>query len=139
MSARLASVWPRVAEALRPPPVEPFSAWVERTVRLPEGSAEPGPVRLWSPQGGIADSIGDPDVERVTWPKAVRSGFTFLLACAVARHVCDDAAPIMLMPTENDARFSVKGPAALLAQQAAPDSGHLFAAYDETRHDGDGA
>jgi phage terminase large subunit GpA-like protein len=102
----LALSWRRAAEALRPPPLEPFSMWIERTVRVPEGlSAEPGKVTLWPPQVEIANSIGDAAVERVTVLKAVRSGFTFLLACAVARHVRDDAAPIIvLMPTENDAR-----------------------------------
>jgi phage terminase large subunit GpA-like protein len=75
-------------------------------VRLPEGlSAEPGKVTLWPQQVEVATSIGDDTVERVTWLKAVRSGFTFLIACAIARHVRDDAAPIIvLMPTEADAR-----------------------------------
>lgn len=91
---------------LRPPPVETLPQWIERVVRLPEGlSAEPGPVTLWPPQGEIATSIGDPAVERVTWLKSVRSGFTFIAACAVARHVLDDPCPaIVLMPTESDAR-----------------------------------
>jgi phage terminase large subunit GpA-like protein len=79
--------WDHVVAALRPPPVEPFSVWIEREVRLPEGlSAEPGKVTLHPWQVEVANSIGDPEVERVSWLKAVRSGFTFLLACAVARH-----------------------------------------------------
>jgi phage terminase large subunit GpA-like protein len=106
MSAGAFEAWTRVIEALRPPPVEPFSAWIEREVRLPAGlSAEPGKVTLWPPQVEIANSIGDPDVERVTWLQAVRSGFIFLIACAIARHVHDDAAPIIvLLPTDADAR-----------------------------------
>lgn len=92
--------------ALRPPPTESFSAWIERVVRLPEGlSAEPGKVTLHPWQVEIADSIGDAEVEKISWLKSVRSGFTVLLACAVARHVLDDAAPvIVLMPTADDAR-----------------------------------
>jgi phage terminase large subunit GpA-like protein len=103
---KASETWTRVIEALRPPPIEPFSVWIEREVCLPEGlRAEPGKVTLWPPQVEIANSIGDPEVERVTWLKSVRSGFTFLVACAVARHVLDDAAPIIvLMPTEADAR-----------------------------------
>jgi phage terminase large subunit GpA-like protein len=73
---------------------------------LPEGvSAEPGTVTLWPPQVEVVTSIGDPEVERVTWLKSVRSGYSFLIACAVARHVLDEPAPIIvLMPTEADAR-----------------------------------
>ncbi len=99
-------IWSAVAETLRPPPVETLPGWIERVVRLPEGlSAEPGPVTLWPHQVAIAESIGDPEVERVSWQKSVRSGFTFLIACATARHVRDDPAPIIvLMPTEADAR-----------------------------------
>jgi phage terminase large subunit GpA-like protein len=105
-SLRSEVLWHHVAETLRPPPLEPFSAWIEREVRLPEGlAAEPGPVTLWPHQRAVADSIGDPTAERVTWLKPVRSGFTFLIACAVARHVRDAPAPvIVLMPTADDAR-----------------------------------
>ena len=95
----------RAVEALRPPPVETLPQWIERVVRLPEGNADPGPVKLWSAQVEIATSIGDPGVERVSWLKAVRSGYTFLVACAIARHIKDDPChAIVLMPTENDCR-----------------------------------
>jgi chaperonin GroES len=72
-------------EHLRPPPIETLPEWIERTIRLPEGMAQPGPVKLWPPQVEIATSIGDPDVERVTWLKAVRSGYTLLIACTIAQ------------------------------------------------------
>ena len=65
--AKIAELWSRAVEALRPPPLETLPRWIERTVRLPEGlSAEPGLVKLWPPQRATADSIGDPEVERVT-------------------------------------------------------------------------
>jgi phage terminase large subunit GpA-like protein len=106
LQAQPSLMWTRVREALRPPPVETLPQWIERVVRLPEGlSAEPGPVKLRPPQVEIATSIGDPSVERVSWLKSVRSGFTFIAACAVARHVRDDPCPaIVLMSTESDAR-----------------------------------
>lgn len=95
----------RAVEHLRPPPIETLPQWIERVIRLPEGTANPGPVKLWPGQVEIATSIGDVDVERVTWLKAVRSGYTFLVARAVARHILDDPChAIVLMPTENDAR-----------------------------------
>jgi hypothetical protein len=38
-------LWCRASDALRPPPAEAFSAWIERVVRLPQGlSAAPGKV-----------------------------------------------------------------------------------------------
>jgi len=94
----------RAVEHLRPPPVETLPQWIERVVRLPEGVAQPGKVKLWPPQVEVAASIGDPEIERVTWLKAVRSGYTFLVACAIARNVLDDPChAIVLMPTEADA------------------------------------
>lgn len=99
------AAWANVIETLRPPPVETLPEFIERVIRLPEGTAQPGPVKLWPPQFEIARSIGDPNVERVSVLKAVRSGYTFLVASAVARHVLDDPChAIVLMPTEADAR-----------------------------------
>ena len=57
----------RALAALRPPPRQRLSEWIERNVYLPDGvSALPGPVRLWPFQREIADAIGDPAIERVT-------------------------------------------------------------------------
>jgi phage terminase large subunit GpA-like protein len=104
MTAQLSELWSRVSEALRPPPVETLPEWIERVIRLPEGTAQPGKVTLHPHQRAIAESIGG-EVERVTWLKSVRSGYTFLIACAIARHVLDDSChAIVLMPTEADAR-----------------------------------
>jgi phage terminase large subunit GpA-like protein len=61
-------------------------------IKLPQRlAAEPGAVKLWPPQREIANSIGNADVERVTWLKAVRSGYTFLLTAAVARYLTAQA------------------------------------------------
>jgi phage terminase large subunit GpA-like protein len=104
--ANLAEIWSRAAAELLPPRDETLSEWIERTIQLPQGlSADPGPVTLWPPQREIADSIGDPDVERVSWLKSVRSGYTFLLTAAIARDVRDAPQPIItLLPTLSDAR-----------------------------------
>jgi phage terminase large subunit GpA-like protein len=80
---QIAELWSRAVAALRPPPLETLGEWIERAVRLPEGNAEPGPVKLWPPQREIAEAIGDPEIERVSLLKSVRSGFTFLLAAAI--------------------------------------------------------
>jgi hypothetical protein len=34
MTGQLNQAWRRAVEALRPPRIEPFSAWIERTVRV---------------------------------------------------------------------------------------------------------
>ena len=42
-----------------------FPAWIEENVRLPRGvTAEPGPIKLYPYQPGIAAAIGDNRIER---------------------------------------------------------------------------
>lgn len=91
---------------LMPPPRLDLSDWIEKNVVLPSDvSALPGNVRLWPFQREIADTIGDPTIERVTLVKPVRVGFTTLLTGALAGYVANDPAPILaLLPTEADAR-----------------------------------
>lgn len=91
---------------LIPPPKLALSKWIEQHLFLPDGvSAQPGPVRLWEPQRGVADAIGDPGYERVTIVKAARIGFTTLLTGAIASYVANEPAPVLaLLPTEADAR-----------------------------------
>jgi phage terminase large subunit GpA-like protein len=91
---------------LIPPPRLPLSDWIEANVFLPDDvSAQPGPVRLWAPQRGVADAIGDPAIERVTIVKAARIGFSTLLTGALASYVANEPAPILaVLPTEQDAR-----------------------------------
>jgi len=107
MMVQLTGAWPRVADALRPPPQLPLSEWIEQTIRLPQGlSAEPGPIRLWPWQKGIPDAIAQ--TERVTVCKSARVGYTSLLD-GVTAHFClnDPTSILILMPTESDARDHV--------------------------------
>lgn len=92
--------------SLRPPPKVALSQWIESAVFLPgDVSASPGRVRLWAPQRGIADAIGDPAVERVTVVKPVRVGLSTLLTSAVASFAANEPSPILvLLPTEDDCR-----------------------------------
>jgi phage terminase large subunit GpA-like protein len=96
----------RFRAALRPPPRLRLSQWLEAHVRLPEGtSALPGPIRLYPYQREIADVISDRGIERVTFVKPVRVGFTTLLVGGIASFVANDPCPVLvLMPTESDAR-----------------------------------
>src|SRR6266540_3190794 len=69
----------------KPPPYRgPLSTWLEANVVLPEGLvAEPGPLKLWPYQKGIADALTDSWLERVTVVKPVRVGYTALLTASL--------------------------------------------------------
>ena len=112
----------RVLAVLRPPPRLPLSHWIEANLRLPEGtSALPGPVKLWPYQRGIADTIGDPGIERVTLVKSVRVGFTTLLSAAVGNFVANEPCPVLcLLPTESDCRDYVVSDIEPLFEASAP-------------------
>lgn len=92
--------------SLIPPPRLRLSEWIEANIVLPESvSALPGRVRLFPFQRDICNSIGDPEVERVTLVKCVRIGFTSLLTSAIGNYVANEPSPILvLLPTESDCR-----------------------------------
>lgn len=95
--------------ALRPPPKLRLSDWIESHVFLPSSlAAQPGRMRLWTPQREIADSIGDDTVERVTILKSARVGATQLMVGALGHFVQNDPAPVLcVVPAEADARHLV--------------------------------
>lgn len=106
MTATLELIRRNALRSLVPPPRLRLSEWVEQNLRLPETvSAAPGPIRLWPPQIGIADSITDPTIERITLVKPVRVGFSTLLTATLASYIANEPSPILLLlPTEADCR-----------------------------------
>jgi len=124
----------RALARLRPPPRLPLSEWIERDLRLPEGLvAEPGPIRLWAFQREIADAIGDPALPLVTVKKCVRVGYTTILVGAIAGHVVNEPAPIMvLLPTEADGRNFVVSDLEPIFDASPVVSGTLASDTDET-------
>jgi phage terminase large subunit GpA-like protein len=75
-----------------------LSRWIETNINLPEGlTAQPGPMRLWPYQRGVADAIGDPAIERVSLIKAARIGFTSLLTAAIGFWCSREPAPILIV------------------------------------------
>ena len=53
---------------------EPLSHWIERVIRLPRGdAADPGPIKLYPYQRGIANAIADPKIERITTHAAFKT------------------------------------------------------------------
>lgn len=91
---------------LAPPQRIPLSAWIESSLRLPEGQTDtPGRVRLWPFQPAIADAMSDPEIERITLVKPTRVGFTTLITGLVGSHIANDPAAIgFYLPTEDDCR-----------------------------------
>ena len=102
---RLSAPASKAAPPKAAPPTPGLSRWIESTIHLPEGSAEPGPLHLWPYQRQIADAIGDPDIERVSVVKSVRIGYTQILTASIAHYVTHEPAPVLaLLPTESDCR-----------------------------------
>lgn len=91
---------------LKPPPKIRNADWAEHNFVLPEGSsAVPGRFRLWSYQRDPLDAMGDPDIERVTFLKSSRVGYTKMLIAAIAAQAdTNPCAMILLVPTDDDAR-----------------------------------
>ena len=82
-----------------------LAVWIEANVRLPDTVAEPGPVRLWPWQVGIAQAISDNAIERVTLQKSTRLGFSSLLTAAIGYFAVEEPSSILyLLPTESDCR-----------------------------------
>ncbi len=92
--------------SLRLPPRLNFSEWAERHYRLPVvSSAQPGRFHPWEYQRGILDAMGDPEIERVTWQKSARVGYTKSLMAAIGCWSATSPTSIMLLvPTDDDAR-----------------------------------
>ena len=71
-------------------------------------AAVPGRIRLTPQQRGIARSMGDPDVPRVTVLKSARTGYSTLLGGYIAyRAACAPGALLAVLPAESDARTFV--------------------------------
>ncbi|MCF6232081.1 MAG: phage terminase large subunit family protein [Rhodobacteraceae bacterium] len=92
--------------ALRPPKRLNLADWVESNVNLPSSiAAQPGRLRLWPHQRALANSIGDPNVERVTVLKSVRIGYTQMLIAALGHYAINDPGPVLcVLPADQDCR-----------------------------------
>ena len=120
--------------ALRPPMRLRLSEWIEGNLVLPQGTtAEPGRVRLWKPQRGIADAISDPFIETVSVIKATRVGYSTLLTATIANFVTNDPSGLLLLlPTEADARDYVVSELEPIFDATPAVAGALSAEADES-------
>ncbi|HHW4679454.1 MAG TPA: phage terminase large subunit family protein [Xylella sp.] len=90
---------------LRPPPDLKPSEWAESSVRIPEGNAIPGPLRLDNApyQREPMDMLVDPDCYRVTLKWGAQLGKTMLALC-VQGYCIQMAArsQMMMQPSQGD-------------------------------------
>jgi phage terminase large subunit GpA-like protein len=108
---RLDEITAAAYAALRPPAKLRLSDWVESNVHLPSTiAAAPGRMRLYPYQREMADSMGDPTVERTTVLKSARVGYTQLAVAALAHYAANDPAPVLaVLPAEADAKHLMTG------------------------------
>ena len=92
--------------AHRPPPDIDSVAWIEANIRLPAGATpEPGPIRLWAHQRGIAAAFDDPLCSRITWLKSARIGATTVQSALILSRLALDPGPMLIMqPRDSDIR-----------------------------------
>ena len=92
--------------AHRPPPDIDSAAWIEANVRLPAGATpEPGPIRLWVHQRGIAAAFDDPLCSRITWLKSARIGATTVQSALILSRLALDPGPMLILqPRDSDIR-----------------------------------
>ncbi|WP_419669187.1 phage terminase large subunit family protein, partial [Xylella fastidiosa subsp. multiplex] len=92
-------------QMLRPPPAMKPSEWAQTRIRIPEGNAIPGPLRLDNApyQREPMDMLVDPDCYRVTLKWGAQVGKTMLALCV--QGYCIEMAPrsqMMLQPSQGD-------------------------------------
>jgi len=90
---------------IKPEPRLSLSEWMEREFVLStETSAVAGRIRLHPFQVELADAITDPEVERVTFMKSARVGYTTIIKAAIGYHIDQAPCPTMVVqPTIQDA------------------------------------
>lgn len=89
----------------KPPPDLTLSQWADKNFYLsPESAAEPGQWRTYPYQRDPMDAITDPRIERVTFKKAARIGYTKMINAAIGYHIDQDPCPqLVVQPTIDDA------------------------------------
>lgn len=95
-----------VFKTWQPPPDLTLSQWADDKFYLsPESSAEPGKWRTYPYQRGPMDAMTDPHIERVTFRKSARVGYTKMVNCAIGYHIEQDPCPqLVVQPTIDDAQ-----------------------------------
>ena len=104
-AAGIAAVIRKGAEQLRPPPDMLPSDWSEKNVRIPEGNAVPGMLRLANApyQREPMDQLVNPDCYRVTLMWGAQVGKTLLALCVQAYSIAmAPCSQMMMQPSQDD-------------------------------------
>ena len=67
-----------------------LSAWADAKYMLPAGDANAGRWHTLPYQRGVMDAMSDPLIERVTWMKSSRVGYTKSFCAAVGYYIEHD-------------------------------------------------
>jgi phage terminase large subunit GpA-like protein len=104
--ATIDTIRARVFAALRPPALLRGSEWADRYFYLsPESAAEPGRWRTLPYQREPLDAMTDPAIERITFMKSSRIGYTKMLDATIGFYMHQDPCPIsVVQPTLDDAQ-----------------------------------
>lgn len=118
MTAALAAVRSAALAQWRAPRRLSLAEWADAHYVLPPGDANAGRWTTLPYQRGILDAISDPGIERVTWMKSARVGYTKSFVAAVGYFIHHDPCPILIVqPTIEDAqRHSKEDIAPMLAE-----------------------
>ena len=101
----IATLETRVRQLWRPPPRLRLSEWADAKFMLPSGDANAGRWHSLPYQRGVLDAMSDPLIERVTWMKSSRVGYTKSFCAAVGYYIEHDPCPILIVqPTIDDAQ-----------------------------------
>lgn len=92
------------SDQLRPPPDMPPSEWAEENIKIPEGNAVPGKLRLANApyQREPADQLVNPDCYRVTLMWGAQVGKTLLALIVQAYSIAMAPRSQMMMQPSND-------------------------------------
>lgn len=95
----------RILNAWRPPVRLSLAEWADAHFVLPAGDANAGRWKTIPYQRAVLDAVSDPRVERVTWMKSSRVGYTKCFCIAVGYYIDHDPCPILIVqPTIDDAK-----------------------------------
>ncbi len=99
-----------------PPPDLNLSQWADEKFYLsPESSAEPGKWRTYPQQREPLNAMTDPRIERVTFKKSARVGYTKMINIAIGYHIEQDPCPqLVVQPTIDDAQGYSKDEVAVM-------------------------
>lgn len=94
----------RAFEAFLPTVRPDIAEWCEQNISIPDGNAEPGPIRFKPHQKGILQAIDDPDAETIVVMLAAQTGKTQTIDCATMFLIANDPGTMLsVRPTETSA------------------------------------